>query len=306
MNTESISRRKFLAMMSAAGLAGLAPGISLARGQMPTRRIPGTDEYLPVIGLGSTKPVGQIAYRGTAPIAGVLRSLVASGGTVVDTWPRNQANDEAFGRVINEPDLRDALFITSKIDRTGKEAGITQFRETQRLYRRDTIDLMQVFNLTDVDTQWATLKDLKASGKARYIGVTVSNADLYGRLASFLRIEKPDFAQVNYSITERGAEQRMLPMLQDKGIGVIINRPFMNGDYFRKLGNRPLPDWAAEFDCESWAQFSLKYILPHPAITCVLTETTKTKHMSENARAASGRMPDKNQRARMRTLIGSV
>ncbi len=306
MTTKTINRRKFLAMMSAAGLAGLAPAISFAREQMPTRRIPGTDEYLPIIGLGSTKPVAQIADRGTAPIAGVLRALVQHGGSVVDTWPRNRANDAAFGQVINEPDLRAALFVTSKIDQTGKQAGIEQFRETQRLYQRNTIDLMQVFSLTDLETQWANLREFKASGEARYIGVTVSNAELYERLASFVRREKPDFVQINYSITERGAEQRMLPMLQDKGIGVIINRPFMNGEYFRKLGDRPLPDWAAEFDCETWAQFSLKYILPHPAITCVLTETSNPKHMSENARAAFGRMPDNDERARMRSVISSV
>lgn len=306
MTTETINRRKFLALMSAAGLAGLAPGISLAREQMPKRQIPGTNEYLPIIGLGSTKPVGQISERGTAPLANVLRTLVENGGSVVDTWPRNPVNDEGFGRVINEPDLRDALFVTSKIDRTGKQAGIDQFRETQRLYQRKTIDLLQVFNLTDIETQWATLRELKASGEARYIGVTVSSASLYDRLASFVSREKPDFVQVNYSITEREAEQRMLPMMQDKGIGVIINRPFMNGDYFRKIGDRPLPDWAAEFDCESWAQFSLKYILPNPSITCVLTETTKSKHMAENARAAFGRMPDESHRARMRDVISSV
>ncbi len=306
MTKQNISRRKFITLMSAASIAGLAPGVSLAREMMPRRRIPGTGEDLPIIGLGSTKPVGQIADRGTAPIAGVLRTLVKHGGSVVDTWPRNRANDEAFGRVISEPDLRDALFVTSKIDRSGKQAGIEQFRETQRLYQRNTIDLLQVFNLTDINTQWANLQDLKASGQARYIGVTVSSVNLYDQLASFVRREQPDFVQVNYSITERDAEQRMLPMMQDKGIGVIINRPFMNGDYFRRIGDRPLPDWAAEFDCESWAQFSLKYILPHPAITCVLTETSNPKHMAENARAASGRMPDDNLRARMRSVISSV
>lgn len=306
MTTEPTSRRKFLAMMSAAGLAGFAPGISLAQEQMPRRRIPGTDESLPIIGLGSTKPVSQIADRGTGPIAGVLRALVRNGGAVVDTWPSNAENDKAFGQVISEPDLRDALFIASKIDKSGKQAGIAQFRDIQSHYRRKRIDLMQVFNLTDVETQWATLRNLKAAGEARYIGVTVSSAQLYERLEGFLRQEKPDFVQVNYSITEREAEQRMLPMLLDKGIGVIINRPFMNGEYFRKLGDRPLPDWAAEFDCESWAQFSLKYILPHPAITCVLTETSNPAHMAENARAAFGRMPDEKERARMRALINSI
>jgi len=306
MTKELFNRRKFLAMMSAAGLAGFTPAISLAREQMPTRRIPGTDESLPIIGLGSTKPVGQIAERGTAPIAAVLRVLVGNGGSVVDTWPSNPANDDAFGQVISEADLRDALFIASKIDRTGKQAGIEQFREIQRVYRRDIIDLMQVFSLTDLETQWANLREFKASGQARYIGVTVSSAKLYEPLANFLEREKPDFVQINYSITERDAEQRMLPMLQDKGVGVIVNRPFMNGEYFRKLDGRPLPDWAAEFDCETWAQFSLKYILPHPAITCVLTETSNPRHMAENARAAFGRMPDQKERARMRSAISSV
>ncbi len=306
MTTETFNRRKFLALMSAAGLGGFVPAISFAQQQMPRRRIPGADEHLPIIGLGSTKPVGQIADRGTAPITEVLRVLVANGGTVVDTWPRNRANDAAFGQVINEPDLRDTLFIASKIDRTGKQAGIEQFRETQRLYQRSTIDLMQILSLTDLETQWANLKDFKASGEARYIGVTVSSADLYDQLAIFLRNEQPDFVQVNYSITERNAEARMLPMLEAKGIGVIINRPFMNGAYFRKIVDRPLPDWAADFDCKSWAQFSLKYILPNPAVTCVLTETGNPAHMADNAGAAFGRMPDQNERARMRAVIDSV
>ncbi|MGD8477875.1 MAG: aldo/keto reductase [Burkholderiales bacterium] len=306
MTTSTTNRRKFLALMSAAGLAGFAPGIAYPREQMPTRRIAGTSESLPIIGLGSTKPVSQIADKGTGPIAAVLRTLVKSGGSVVDSWPSNPVNDEGFGQVISQPDLRNALFVASKIDRTGKQAGIDQFRETLRLYQRDTIDLIQVFNLTDVDTQWANLRDFKASGQARYIGVTVSKPELYEPLEKFLMREKPDFAQINYSITEREAEQRMLPMLQEKGVGVIINRPFMNGEYFRKLGDRALPDWAAEFDCRTWAQFSLKYILPNPAITCVLTETTNPAHMLENAQAAFGRMPNEKERARMRAVISSV
>ena len=148
--------------------------------------------------------------------------------------------------------------------------------------------------------------DWKASEEARYIGVTVARERLYEDLERFLRSEKPDFVQINYSITERAAEKRMLPMCQDQGIAVIINRPFMNGEFFQKLGDRPLPEWAAEFDCESWAQFSLKYILPHPAITCVLTETSNPAHMAENARAAFGRMPDAAERKRMAAVIDQV
>ena len=301
------TRRDFLALMSAIGVAGLgSTTASCAKQHMQTRAIPGTGERLPIIGLGSSKPVSQIAERGVDPIRDVLYALVANGGSVIDTWPRNEANDAAFGKVISEPGLQDALFVASKIDKVGKDAGIRQFRKTQHLYQRSVLDLVQVFSLTDLDTHWSTLQDLKDAEEIRYIGVTVSNEKLYDPLEQFLGHEKPDFVQINYSITERRAEERMLPMCQDKGIGVIINRPFMNGEYFRKLGNRPLPEWAAGFDCESWAQFSLKYILPHPAITCVLTETSNPVHMVENARAAFGRMPDESDRKRMKAVIDQV
>ncbi len=275
----------------------------LAQEKMPARTIPGTNESLPIIGLGSSKPVSQIADRGIEPIASVLRALVANGGSVVDTWPRNPANDEAFGQVINKPELHGSLFIASKIDKVGKDAGVRQFRDTQRLYQRETLDLVQIFSLTDLDTQWANLMEWKASGAARYTGVTVARAVLYEQLERFLRRERPDFVQVNYSITERGAEERILPMCRDLGVAVIINRPFMNGSYFQRLGDRPIPEWAADFDCQSWAQFSLKYILPHPAVTCVLTETSNPAHMVENARAAFGRMPDSAERNRMKAVI---
>jgi diketogulonate reductase-like aldo/keto reductase len=306
MNMDTLKRRDFLLALSALGFSGLLPTISFARQNMPLRRIPGTNESLPVIGLGSTKPVSQIPDRGVGPISEVLRTLVDHGGSVVDTWPRNAAIDEAFGQVINQPELRDALFVTSKIDRVGRQAGIEQFRQTQRLFQRETLDLLQVFNLTDVETQWSNLKDIKAAGQARYIGVTVSTASLYKPLERFLRKEQPDFAQVNYSITERDAEKRILPMLKDRGIGVIINRPFMNGEYFQRIGQRPVPEWAGEFDCQSWAQFSLKYILPHPAITCVLTETSNPAHMAENATAAFGRMPNRAERDRMKAAMADI
>jgi diketogulonate reductase-like aldo/keto reductase len=306
MGKNTTTRREFLALLSALGLSGCGPADPFGKEQMPTRQIPGTGEQLPIIGLGSSKPVSQIAERGTEHVAAVLRALVANGGSVVDTWARNPVNDEAFGRVINEADLREALFIAGKIDKTGKEAGVQQLRELQRLYQRQVLDLIQVFSLTDLDTQWPTLKECKDSEQARYIGVTVANETLYEPLERFLSRETPDFVQINYSITERRAEERMLPMCRDKGIAVIINRPFMNGEYFRRLGDRPVPEWAAEFDCESWAQFSLKYILPHPAITCVLTETSNPAHMAENARAAFGRLPDDAERKKMAAVIDQV
>ncbi len=300
------TRRDVLAMLSAAGVAGFGPVRSLAQERMPARAIPSTGEMLPVVGLGSSKVVSQVSTNGPEALAAVLRALVANGGSVVDTWPRNPENDAGFGQVTSEPDLRDSLFITTKIDQTGKAAGIAQFRRTQQLYNRETVDLAQIFSLTDLDVQWPNLKDWKADGHARYIGVTVSQYRRYEQLENFLQRETPDFVQMNYSITERRAEERLLPRAADQGLAVLINRPFMNGAYFGRLEGRPVPEWAAEFDCTSWAQFSLKYILAHPTVTCVLTETSNPRHMEENARTAFGRLPDAAERARMRALIDEV
>jgi diketogulonate reductase-like aldo/keto reductase len=300
------TRRDVLAMLSAMGVAGLGPARSLAQEQMPLRTIPSTGEMLPMVGLGSSKVVSQVSTNGPQALAAVLRALVANGGSVVDTWPRNPENDAGFGQVTSEPDLRDSLFITTKIDQIGKAAGIAQFRRTQQLYNRETVDLAQIFSLIDLDVQWPNLKDWKADGHARYIGVTVSEYRHYEQLEDFLQRETPDFVQMNYSITERRAEERLLPLAADQGLAVLINRPFMNGAYFVRLEGQPVPEWAAEFDCTSWAQFSLKYILANPTITCVLTETSNPRHMVENAQTAFGRLPDAAARARMRAFIDAV
>lgn len=307
MRHETTTRREFLELASALGVAGLAGGRAWAQAQrMPTRPIPATGEELPVIGLGSSKPVDMIATEGREPITEVLRTLVEHGGRVVDTWPRDPDNDRVLGEVLSLPDLRDTLFVTAKIDVEGREAGLAQFRETQRLYQRETLDLLQIFSLTDLYTHWPTLRELKDAGDARYIGVTVATSELYEELERFLGRERPDFIQVNYSISEREAEDRILPMAADMGVAVIINRPFMNGTYFDRLGDEPLPEWTAAFDCESWAQFSLKYILPNPHLTVVLTETGNPEHMAENARAAYGRLPDEQERSRMRRFMDGV
>jgi diketogulonate reductase-like aldo/keto reductase len=306
MNALNTTRRGFLAASAAGAVLGALPQLTFAQQRMPQRTIPSTGEMLPVIGLGSSKVVQEIEAKGADPVANVLRTMVEHGGKVVDTWPRNASNDQAFGRVIGTPEFRNALFVTTKIDKPGKQAGEAQFRETQRLYGRQTLDLVQIFSLTDLDTHWPSLEQWKADGHARYIGVTVAEANLYDRLEQFLRRARPDFVQMNYSITERGTEERLLPLAVDRGAAVLINRPFMNGTYFDKLEGRPLPDWVKDLGAESWAQFSLKYILANPAVTCVLTETTNPRHMAENARAAFGRLPDANERARMRELIDSV
>jgi diketogulonate reductase-like aldo/keto reductase len=308
--TRTTTRREFLARSGAAAAAAtLAACASLdARtgNGIPQRPIPSTGEMLPVIGLGSSKVVEQIAQNGTEPLAGVLRALVAHGGKLVDTWPRNAENDAGFGRVAAMPEFSGKLFVTTKVDQVGKEAGVRQFRDALRNYQRDVIDLVQIFSLTDLDTHWPSLKEWKAEGAARYIGVTVSQDSRHADLEAFLRREQPDFVQMNYSITERAVEDRLLPFAADRGAAVVINRPFMNGAYFDRLEGRALPDWARDFGCETWAQFSLKYILANESLTSVLTETSNPKHMEENLLTATGPLPNKRERRRMRELIATV
>jgi len=310
MTKQTTTRRRFIAGSSAAvaavSLARRAAISAVEQHGIPLRAIPSTGEMLPVIGLGSSKVVEQIAQNGTDPLLNVLRALVAHGGKLVDTWPRNAANDLGLGRVVSMPEFRDKLFLTTKVDQVGKDLGSRQFRDSLRNYQRDVIDLVQIFSLTDLDTHWPSLKEWKAEGAARYIGVTVSQDSRHADLEQFLQRERPDFVQMNYSITERAVEERLLPFAADRGAAVVINRPFMNGAYFDRLEGKGLPEWAQEFGCETWAQFSLKYILANPALTSVLTETSDPKHMEENVLTAAGELPNKKERRRMREFIATV
>jgi diketogulonate reductase-like aldo/keto reductase len=300
-----MDRRELLKILSAGAVGTLWAGGALAQRTMPVRAIPGTDETLPIVGLGSTRPVTEIAELGAARVEAIIRALVDIGGRVVDTWPRNADNDAALGQIIDARDLRDRLFVTINLAQEDPQAGIADFQSTLSRYRRETIDLVNVGSLIGLDAQWPNLRTFKDAGQARYIGVTAAQAELYDPLESFLGREQPDFVEINYSVTERDAE-RLLPMLADRGIAVLISRPFMNGAYFERLEGRPLPPWTAEFECESWAQFSLQYILANPDLTCVLTETTNPEHMAENASTALKPLPDAAARARMRALIDDL
>lgn len=296
------SRREFLIHAAAWAAAPLLPTSASAQSAYPTRPIPKTNEQLPVVGLGSTKAVTQLPQRGTAGFKAVLRTLLDGGGTVVDTWSRTAELDKLTGEALQADGMASELFLATKVDAVGVEAGRAMLRRTRRLYGRDS-DLVQVISLRDLATQWAVLKDWKEAGKARYIGATVSSDHAHGDMMEFMRVERPDFIQVNYSVVEVQAESGVLPLAADLGIAVLINRPFMNGSLFSRVRGVTLPGWAAEFDCHSWAQFSLKYILAHPAVTCVLTETTNPQHLMENLGTAYGRFPDAATRRRMREAI---
>ncbi len=309
-----VDRRSFLRLAGVGVLlappaAGrLAEGALIsARGQeaLPTRPIPATGERLPIVGFGSSASVLDIPNQGTEPIANVLRILLEHGGRVVDTSVRTESIDREFGRVLGDPAFRDRLFVTAKVNTEDAAEGVAQFRQTQRLFGRRTLDLVQVESLRGLREHWPRLRAWQDSGEARYIGVTVSTDANHGRLEEFMRTESPDFVHVNYSVVETAAEERLLPLARERGMAVLTNRPFMNGAWFGMVAGRPLPEWAADFDCESWAQFSVKYVLSNPAVTCTLTETTDPEHMAENVRSGFGRLPDEAAKARMREIAQS-
>lgn len=297
------NRREFLKQLGSAGLVLSCPVRIFAQESLPTRTIPRTTENLPVIGLGSTKPVLEIPTNGPEAVAEVIQMLLAHGGRVVDTSPRNEDIDREFGHILQQPKVQNQIFLATKINTPDLETGVAQMRQTQRLFGRQTMDLVQIESLRGLEGHWRNLRQWKDTGEARHIGVTVSNYSNHERLEAFMKREPLDFIHVNYSVMEPLAEERLLPLAQDRGMGVLVNRPFMNGTYFGRVNGHILPDWTSEFDCESWAQFSLKYILAHPAVTCVLTETTNPMHMEENIRAAFKRLPNELTKKRMRELV---
>lgn len=269
------------------------------------RDIPRTGERLPIVGLGSTRPVTELVQLGEQRVADIVRALARHGGRVVDTWPRIASNDAVFGRILSATDLP-RLFVTINLDAMGTDAAVEQFERTLRAYQRESIDLVNVGSLIDLDVRWPLLKQWQMQGRARYVGVTAAQAALYPQLETFVTRERPDFVEINYSVTEREAEARLLPLLADLGVAVLVSRPFMNGDYFDRLRDSPLPDWTVDFECASWAQFSLQYILANPAVTCVLTETTNPEHMIENMLTAAKPLPDAAARERMRAFIAGL
>lgn len=300
------TRRDFLFRMG--GLAAVLsnPARLLAQERLPTRPIPGTAESLPIVGFGSTKAVLEIPTEGPEPVAAVIRQLMGMGGRVVDTSVRTPDIDSVFGRILQEPDIREGIFLATKINTLDAQRGVDQMRQTQRLFDRRQVGLIQVESLRGIESHWPRLQEWKASGATRYMGVTVSQNRNHGPLLDFLEDASPDFVHVNYSLLEPGAEDRILPMARDRGMAVLVNRPFMNGTWFGRVADRELPAWAADFGCETWAQFSLKYILANPAVTCVLTETTNPLHMEENVRSGFGRMPTEAERRRMRDVAAAL
>jgi aryl-alcohol dehydrogenase-like predicted oxidoreductase len=301
------SRRAALRTLAAGAIMTMTnSNSSSAAVPLIKRSIPRSGEQLPVLGLGTyivlDVPAGAPEL---AELKEVLKTFAAGGAKLIDSSPMYGRAEAVVGELLAATNLRDSVFLATKVWTSGRDAGIRQMQDSLRLMRTQRIDLMQVHNLLDLATHTKTLNEWKAAGTLRYVGITHYHAGAYRELEKLLKAREYDFVQFNYSLAEREAEQRLLAVAAETGTAVIINRPFAQGELFSKVKGREVPAWAAQFDCDSWAQFFLKYIIAHPAVTCVIPGTGKVRHMTDNLKAGAGRLPDARTRKRMVELIQS-
>jgi len=323
-DTNQITRRE-AARLIGATTAGLLLPVGASRAQtksesstMLTRAIPSSGEKLPVIGLGTWQTFDVDLTSDTRrQLEDVLSLFVKLGGRVIDSSPMYGRSEEVIGDLTATLGIRDklatgrvrptgGLFVATKVWTRGKENGIRSMERSMVRLRTKRIDLMQVHNLLDVHIHLETLREWKKQGRIRYIGITHYESGAFGEVEKIMRNEKLDFVQINYSLMEREAEERLLPLAQERGIAVIVNRPFGGGDLFRRVHSKPLPEWAAEFECRSWAQFFLKWIVGHPAVTCAIPATDKPRHVEDNMQGGIGRLPDAKMRERMVEIASSL
>jgi aryl-alcohol dehydrogenase-like predicted oxidoreductase len=294
---------------------GAGSGLSLALGWRPrfalpddliTKPIPSSGETVPVVGIGTRNYRGGQSSEEWPEWRATLKAFAELGGKVLDTAPAYGNSETVVGTLMSELGITDQLFIATKVGEEGREAGIESMESSFDKLRTEQIDLMQVHNLRGVDTQVATMREWKDAGRLRYIGITTSSDRQYDEMAPIMSRHELDFIQVDYSLGNRTAEERILPLAADRGMAVLINLPFGRTRLFDAVGDRPLPDWASEIGCETWAQFFLKYVVSHPAVTCAIPGTTKERHVRDNLAAARGRLPDARMRRRMEELYDSL
>jgi len=298
-----MKRRGFLAFGAAAAL-GLAHA---QERRIMTRKIPATGEELPAIGLGTW----QVFDAGNdqaarAPLREVIANFQKAGGKLIDSSPMYGSAESVAGDLVAELGLREKLFIATKVWTRGREQGIREMETSFKRLRVSQMDLMQVHNLLDVDVHTRTLLDWKSKNRIRYLGITHYTASAHGEVERQLKKSKYDFLQINYSLAERDAENRLLPWCAQNGVAVIANRPFAEGAMFRRVRGKPLPAWAAGIGVASWAQFFLKWIVGHPAITCAIPGTGKPEHIADNVAAGFGALPDEAMRRRMAEHFDSL
>jgi aryl-alcohol dehydrogenase-like predicted oxidoreductase len=275
-------------------------------GSLIRRPIPSSGEMLPAIGIGTSRryEVEPVPEK-VAPLREAVERFVALGGTVIDTAPSYGTAEDVLGMILPGP-LREKVFLASKVSEPGRAAGAAQIERSFERLRTPVIDLIAVHNLIDPENNLATLRDLKARKRIRYLGVTVWRDGQLPDLEAVMRREALDAIQVNYAIDNRAAAERILPLAQERGMAVMVNVPFGRDRLFKAVQGRALPPWAAEFDCASWPQFFLKYVIAHPAVTCPIPGMAKASYVEDNLGAARGRLPDAATRAKMEALIDAL
>lgn len=302
----TLTRRHALKLgVGALAATGLGPGILSAAAGLPQimGTIPRSGEQIPVVGLGTWQTFMIDSAEERPPLVEVLRRFVELGGTVLDSSPMYTGAENLTGEIAGELGIVDDLWMATKVWIDGEEEGRAQMAQSFDELKRNHIELMQVHNLRDADIHLATLEEMKANGQIRYIGITTSSQRQYDEVEALLDDERIDFLQINYSLAQREAAERILPKARDRGVAVMLNRPFGGGDLFGRFANEPIPDWAGEIDCTAWSQIFLKYILSHPAVTCAIPATSNPDHLVENMRGGRGRLPDEDLRRRMVALL---
>lgn len=305
-------RRRFLQSIAAGGLtltlAPWATPLQASSAGMRHRAIPASGERIPIVGLGSARTFDVYSMDAEAidPLRGVVRNFFEGGGRLVDTSPMYGSAEDVIGRLASDLGITGELFMATKVWTRGEAEGIDQMQRSAERMGVGRLDLVQVHNLVDLRTHLDTLKRWRDEGRVRYIGVTHYTSSRHDELARIVESEPIDFVQFNYNILSRNAEQRLLPAAADHGVATLINEPFETGRLFGQVRSQQLPAWAAEFDCESWAQFFLKFILGHPAVTCVIPATSDPEHARDNVRAGHGGLPDQAQRERMVETMESL
>ncbi len=286
----------------------LDPGIIIPQDRPKIMKtIPATGETLPAVGLGTSSSFRRAASgEGVDPVKTIIDLFSKQGGMLIDTAPSYGESEPVIGDIVSELGIRRKLFLATKVRIEGRTAGIEQMEASFEHLKTDVVDLMQVHNLVDVETQLATIREWKEAGRIRYAGVTTSSDRAHEAMEGVLAGQELDFIQVNYNLGQRNAAARILPMARDRGVAVLINLPFGRGRLFQAAGDRDLPEWASEFDCGSWAQFFLKYIISHPAVTSPIPATSNPEHLVDNLGAAFGRLPDDRMRKRMEEYFDAL
>ena len=304
-----ISRREFTrSTIAACGLlAAGAPGAFAQPGNVIRRGIPSSGEMIPIVGLGTNRYGVGPAPEERAPLREALARFHELGGRVIDTAPGYRTSESVLGDLMGDLGIGDELFLATKVDRDGgRDQSLAQIRESADKLGTDTIDLMQVHSLRAWETNIPVLRELKEAGRLRYIGITTSRSSQYAEMEKAMQRHDLDFIQVDYSLEQREAAGRLLPLAQDRGMAVMLNRTFGGGRIFEAVGDRALPAWAGDLGIASWAQFLLKYALSHPAATVAIPGMTKARHVDDNFGAAQGPMPEPADRRRMEEFLDAL